>query len=133
MSPDVERTLMDYLAEGRIERIKVSDKVDHATNAIGNVLNQLQLHEHKDDARFGEVKAAIAGVYSRLDDLERDAEDTGRYNLEELRAKLKRKEEAEDARLSWWARFGVQTMVTVGLAMFTGLIGALFAFLAGRH
>lgn len=125
MTPDVERQLLDYLSEGRVERLGIAKKVDSAADAVRHILDQLVLHEQKDDFRHAEVMNLVRGQDARITALERNADDTGRHNVEELRTKLKEKDAIAAERTKWWARWGVQLVTTAIFTIFVGLVSTL--------
>src|SRR5678815_3526699 len=84
----LERLLERYLAEGKQERITVSDHIRHNTTALQRIVHQLELHEQKDDARHTELKAAIAGINARVDAIEEEQEITDRHDVTALQAQL---------------------------------------------
>ena len=108
MNPDLERMLEEYV-RGAPERSAIQ------ATALQRILNQLEVHETKDDARHLELKNAIAGANARVDKLERKAEDTGSHDITELRRAL-----AERKKRDW-------DITKTGL----GAVGSIFLLLIG--
>ena len=121
MTPEQEKILLDYLAEGKVERITVKDHMRANTTALQRIFHQLELHEQKDDARHTEVKSALAGLNARVDALEDAAEDTARHNVEELQQELRRRE----GQGFEWKKFLAAAVVTIGVALASGTVSVL--------
>lgn len=128
MSPDIERELLAYLAEGKTEKVSIKDHLAKNTGAMQRIFHQLELHEAKDDARHLEVKQALAGVHARVDRLERDADDTGRHNIEDLKQQLKERQASSRT----WATTWVQVVAAVAVAVASGALGVLITVLTRK-
>jgi len=120
----LERLLEGYLAEGKQERITVSDHIRHNTTALQHIVHQLELHEQKDDARHTELKAAIAGINARVDAIEDEQEITDRHDVTALQAQL-----ADRKRNDFeWKKAAVAAMVAFLVALVSGCIGVASAW-----
>ena len=116
MNPETERELMNYIAQGKQERISVFDQLKGLGSASQRILHQLELHQQKDDAAFNAIQNDFAGISARIANLERDVDSTGNYNLSELKAQLAERKRAEQ---------------TLKSALINGAIGAAIAFVGG--
>lgn len=124
MTPEIEKILVDYVQEGRKDRIGLQDSFEMMRHSIDRIFNQMQLHEQKDDARFEEIKDLSRGISSRVNRLEDAQEITGRHNMESMRVKLKEEKEAK----TWWGRFVIQTLIAVTIAMAGAMISLLVSY-----
>lgn len=82
----IDLELLTFLRDAK-DREKREDNGLRA--AIGNLAAQLQVVTTKIDANHEITQERIKGLASRVDALEKDAEDTGVHNLAELREKAK--------------------------------------------
>lgn len=105
VSPEQERLVLEYLAEGKSDRVamnrKLHDGFAHLKDATSKILHQFELHEQKDDLRFQQITDMVRGTNARLDKLEMAAEDTGRHNIVVLEEKLKERGQ----KTTQWAQF----------------------------
>jgi hypothetical protein len=112
LTPEAERELVKYVTEGREERIEarnervdarkergeLAGKVDTVKETLGKMFTHLELHEQKDENRHSELKGMYKGLDSRVSALEEERTNTGRHNVEELKAKLKKQEKEKSER-----------------------------------
>lgn len=118
---DLERQLVNYLAEGKKERISMFDQLKGLGNASQRILHQLELHQQKDELSFAALQDHLKGVSARLAALEVDLDDTGSHNIERLQRELDERKKAQQGLNSIFINAGV------GGAL--ALIGALLALI----
>jgi hypothetical protein len=119
MSPETERELLNYLAQGKEERVSMFDQLKGLGNAAQRILHQLELHQQKDDAAFESLRYDIKGISARVADLERDVDSTGNYNLQELKGQLDERKKADQTLKA--------ALINAGLGATITLVGALLA------
>lgn len=132
MSPEVERQLLDFITEGKTEKVTLRDHLKTNTSAMQKIFHQLELHEQKDDTRHQQITEAFRGTHARLEKLERDAEDTGKHNIEELKARLAEAQQAErdrKATKTTWSITWVHVAVTVLVAVCSGVTAFVMSML----
>ena len=122
MSPETEKELMNYLAQGKTERVSMFDQLKGLGNASQRILHQLELHQQKDDAAFESLRYDIKGISARVADLERDVDSTGNYNMQELKGQLEERKRQEHGLK--------QIMLNAGVGALITFVGALLALLA---
>jgi hypothetical protein len=119
VTPEQERLLLEYVTEGSSTRAANGGKLDRIAAKLDTMRTDFKLHAQNDEARDKEFRAALVGLDERVDRLEGAADATGKHNVEELRAQIKKQDESN----TWWTRWGVQALV--------GAVGALIMFALG--
>jgi len=115
MTPEQEKLLLDYVAEGKTERVglarKVSDGFHSLKDATARILHQFELHEQKDDLRFQQLADMVKGANARLEKLEKNTEDTGRHNIVVLEEHIKERKQDTAKWMQFWVGVGVSVIV----------------------
>ncbi len=120
MKDETEKELLTYLHEQRVVDI---------SGSLRTIVNQMQLHEHKDDLRHEEVKGICRGLSLRVGEVEKDTEKVD----ERLEKSGNWQIEAEQARAiaasnaaTWWKEKAIT--IIVGLVMLVLGGGATLIF-----
>ncbi len=100
----LDKLLVEFLQDARTDRKQIREQVAGQHKATSHISNQITLLANNMDLGFKEVKNEFKGIYSRLEKLEEDFEDTGRHNVEDLRRKLHEKETEEKERANYWKK-----------------------------
>lgn len=126
LDPKIQQLLVEFLQDGKTDRRQMKEQVAGATKASSHISNQLNIISSNMDSGFKEIKNEIKGINARLQKLEDEVEDTGRYNVEEIRRKLHEKEQEEKQRNSYWKdkfiNFGFYAIPAMGSAVVTYLV-----------
>lgn len=118
---DLERQLVNYLAEGKKERVSMFDQLKGLGSVSQSILHRLALHEQKDDLSFASIQDHLKGLASRLTALEKDDIVTGRHDITQLQRELDERKKAQQG-LS-------NIFINAGVGGALALVGALLALL----
>jgi hypothetical protein len=126
MPTEHDDDLREYIRAGLAQRSGDGSRIDTLIRVIDQLNTQVQLSSQKTEAKFDLVANQIAGMNSRIGALEKDADDTGNYNLAELKAKAKERETDLEARLR-----ETKEEKQFTLKLIIGAIGAISLMLLG--
>jgi len=86
---ELDLQLLKFLREQETRERRIEERrqreEEGVKTAIGNVAAQVQILGTKLDSNHAIVSERLAGLASRVESLEKDAEDTGVHNLERLK------------------------------------------------
>ena len=111
--------------ERRIEERRTREE-EGVKTAIGAVAAQVQILGTKIDANHEITQERIKGLASRVDALEKDAEDTGVHNLERLQ---KERDEAVEGKRDAWK---IAAAAVVSLVSGGGVVELLHQIMKGH-
>lgn len=125
---DIEDLLREYINDGKVDRANRKDQIESIKEAIHRISNQLMVLEAKYEQSIARVNERIEGLNARIIMLERDQDDTGKFNvaqiekdLEHARQDLVDQKKKADA-LTWKVLGGIGALIMVILSAIASVV-----------
>lgn len=147
---DVEIELLKYLREEHAERGARKERDERRDTVLGRLTDQVTLLDKKFDVQAAQNDARFRGLEARMSAVEADAESTGNFRVDDLKAQLEaakakadkleqsekaREETEESAKRAdgvWWRRQWVQWAGVVVAMMLSGCGGGVSTLLLAK-